>query len=351
MDTSGYNTNNSDKCPKCGAAKVFSALRCPACGTEYAAAAPNRNTGFTSTSASNFDLNASFSAYKKSIEPQAEAAEAAAVGAAAGIAAAGVAGAANTAAQGANSGLSDIAELNKPVELDPIARKLQSMSNQNTASTPNNTSAPMPGVYIPGASNRSSTYQGSQAQSNPYQGVQPQGTSYQGAQPQGTSYQSAQQSNAPAPGVWYPGMPAQNNAGQGTSYQGGAGQASSNQGSAPQGMRFQGRPQEAQVGGYTGAQGASPYASPYASPNYGAAYGSGITEKPKKSIGGTGRRIYRSPGGIALCFTLCIAQFRGLWQQYYRKTEEEHRQQDFYGHPFTWIGCAYRIRFLQIQQQ
>ena len=105
MDTSGYNTNNSDKCPKCGAAKVFSALRCPACGTEYAAAAPNRNTGFTSTSASNFDLNASFSAYKKSIEPQAEAAEAAAVGAAAGIAAAGVAGAANTAAQGANSGL------------------------------------------------------------------------------------------------------------------------------------------------------------------------------------------------------------------------------------------------------
>jgi len=288
MDTTSYFAGNSDKCPKCGAAKVFSALRCPACGTEYAAAAPNRsggatNAGFTSASASNFDLNASFSAYKKSIEPQAEAAEAAAVGAAAGITAAGVAGAANTAAQGANSGLSDIAELNKPVELDPIARKLQSMSNQNTASTPNNTSAPMPGVYIPGASNRSSSYQGSQAQSNPYQGVQP----------QSTSYQSAQQTNTPAPGVWYPGMPAQNNAGQGTSYQGGAGQASSNQGSAPQGMRFQGRPQESQVSGYNGAPGmagngapgASPYASPYASPNFGAAYGSGITEKPKKSIG------------------------------------------------------------------
>ena len=275
MDTSGYNTNNSDKCPKCGAAKVFSALRCPACGTEYAAAAPNRKTGFTSTSASNFDLNASFSAYKKSIEPQAEAAEAAAVGAAAGIAAAGVAGAVNTAAQGGDSVLSNIAELDKPAELDPIARKLQEMSKQNSAPAPNGNPAPMPGVYIPGASNRSSTYQGSQVQSNPYQGVQPQGISYQGVQ----------QTNAPAPGVWYPGMPAQSNAGQGTSYQGGAGQASSSQGSAPQGMRFQGRPQEAQVGGYTGAQGASPYASPYASPNYGAAYGSGITEKPKKSIG------------------------------------------------------------------
>ncbi len=278
MDTTSYFAGNSDKCPKCGAAKVFSALRCPACGTEYAAAAPNRsaggaNAGFTSTSASNFDLNASFSAYKKSIEPQAESAEAAAVGAAAGIAAAGVAGAVNTAAQSGDSVLSNIAELDKPAELDPIARKLQEMSKQNSAPAPNGNPAPMPGVYIPGASNRSSTYQGSQAQSNPYQG--------------------AQQSNAPAPGVWYPGMPAQNNAGQGTSYQGGAGQASSSQGSATQGTRFQGRPQESQVSGYNGAPGmagngapgASPYASPYASPNFGAAYDSGITEKPKKSIG------------------------------------------------------------------
>lgn len=227
MDTSGYNTNNSDKCPKCGAAKVFSALRCPACGTEYAAAAPNRNTGFTSTSASNFDLNASFSAYKKSIEPQAEAAEAAAVEAAAGIAAAGVAGAANSSAQGGDSVLSNIAELDKPAELDPIARKLQSMSNQNTASTPNNSSAPMPGVYIPGASNQSSAYQVSQAQSSSYQSQQ---------------YQGTQAQSAPAPGVWYPGMPAQNNAGQGIQN---ANTAGINSGAAAsgQGMRFQGRPQ------------------------------------------------------------------------------------------------------------
>ena len=283
MDTTSYFAGNSDKCPKCGAAKVFSALRCPACGTEYAAAAPNRsgggaNAGFTSTSAGNFDLNASFSAYKKSIEPQAEAAEAAAVGAAAGIAAAGVAGAANTAAQGANSGLSDIAELNKPVELDPIARKLQSMPNQGGASSPNNTSAPMPGVYIPGASNRSSSYQGSQSQS--------------------TSYQNVQQGNAPAPGVWYPGMPAQSNAGQGAQNANNAG--ASGQGAAPQGMRFQGRPTESQVGGYTGAPagGASPYASPYASPNYGAMYGNSITEKPKKSIGG---KIFVGILLLALC--------------------------------------------------
>ena len=260
MDTSGYNTNNSDKCPKCGAAKVFSALRCPACGTEYAAAAPNRNTGFTSTSASNFDLNASFSAYKKSIEPQADT-TAAAFGAAT---AAGIAGAAGSAAAGSDSALSGIAELNKPAELDPIARKLQEMSNQNSAS------APRPGVYIPGASNQSSSYQASQTQSSSYQSQQFQGTQSQAA---------------PAPGVWYPGMPAQSNAGQGAQNTNTAGAAMSGQGAAPQGMRFQGRPQEAQVGGYTGAQGASPYASPYASPNYGAAYGSGITEKPKKSIG------------------------------------------------------------------
>ena len=263
MDTSGYNTNNSDKCPKCGAAKVFSALRCPACGTEYAAAAPNRNNaGFTSTSASNFDLNASFSAYKKSIEPQADAA-AAAVGAAA----AGIAGAASSAAASSDSALSGIAELNKPAELDPIARKLQEMSKQNSVSTPNN-AAPMPGVYIPGASNQSSSYQASQTQNASYQSQQ---------------YQGTQSQAAPAPGVWYPGMPAQSNAGQGAQNANNAG--ASGQGAAPQGMRFQGRSQESQVGGYTGGQGTSPYASPYASPNYGA-YGNSITEKEKPSKAG-----------------------------------------------------------------
>lgn len=43
MDNTNYNANNSDKCPKCGAVKVFSAIRCPACGTEYAMSLANRN--------------------------------------------------------------------------------------------------------------------------------------------------------------------------------------------------------------------------------------------------------------------------------------------------------------------
>ena len=34
----GYSTE-SDKCPNCGAMKVFSALVCPACGMSYSEAA------------------------------------------------------------------------------------------------------------------------------------------------------------------------------------------------------------------------------------------------------------------------------------------------------------------------
>ncbi len=256
MDTSGYNTNNSDRCPKCGAAKVFSAIRCPSCGTEYAA--PNRNAagtnaGFTSTSAGNFDLNASFSAYKKSIEPQASVAEAAVATAAV----AGIAGAAGTAAQSGNPSASSVAELNKSVELDPIARKLQEMSKQSSASTSNNTSAPMPGVYIPGASNQSSSYQGSSAQ----------GTSYQSQQFRGTQSQGA-----PMPGVYIPGA-----SNQGPGNQGKSAQGSSYQNTAPQ-MRYQGRPDiQQQPAGQSGTQGGDA-ASQYASPYSGASYGGSITE-------------------------------------------------------------------------
>ena len=35
------NAGSNDKCPKCGAVKPFSAIRCPACGADYASAAGN----------------------------------------------------------------------------------------------------------------------------------------------------------------------------------------------------------------------------------------------------------------------------------------------------------------------
>ncbi len=260
MDTSGYNTNNSDRCPKCGAAKVFSAIRCPACGTDYAAVAPNRNAagtnaGFTSTSAGNFDINASFSAYKKSVEPQADAAEAA-VGA---VVAAGIAGTVGTAAQSGESALSGASELNKPVEIDPIARKLQEMAKQESAQ---NQKAPMPGVYIPGASNQSSSYQGNSAQ----------GTSYQSTSYQSQQFRGTQSQGAPMPGVYIPGASNQGSGNQGTSTKG-----SGYQNTAPQ-MRFQGRPDiQQQPTGQSGAQGGDA-ASQYASPYSGASYGGGITE-------------------------------------------------------------------------
>ena len=247
----GNNAYGSDKCPKCGAVKVFSALRCPACGTDYAAARPAASGGntYVNQPTNNFDLNASFSAYKRSIEPQAEASAEAALGAAA----AGV--------QNADSSLSNIAELNKPMEMDPIAKKLQQMSGSGTT-------APASG-----------------ASQQPYQNTQ-------------NMYTQNQQS-APIPGVWVPGMQSAGNAGQGAAPAQNQ-QSASAQGAAPQGMRFQGRPTESQVGGYTGAPAgnASPYSSPYSSPYIGATYGNSITEKPKKSIGG---KIFVGILLLALC--------------------------------------------------
>ena len=235
MDNLNNNAYGSDKCPKCGALKVFSAIRCPSCGTDYAAAARPAASGgntYVNQPTNNFDLNASFSAYKRSIEPQAEATgeEAAAMGA--GV----------TSAQNVDSSFSNIAELNKPVELDPIARKLQQMSGPGSAA--------------------------------------PTGGAAQTAQTARPAYQStqnmyAQNQSAPIPGVWVPGMQNSGNAGQGAAPAQGQQAA---QGAAPQGMRFQGRPTESQVGGYTGA----PAASPYSSPNYGV-YGGNITEKEKTS--------------------------------------------------------------------
>ena len=259
MDNLNNNAYGSDKCPKCGALKVFSAIRCPSCGTDYAAAARPAASGgntYVNQPTNNFDLNASFSAYKRSIEPQAEASAEAALGSAA----AGV--------QNAESSLSNIAELNKPMEMDPIAKKLQQMSGPGSA-------APVGGAA-----------QGAQAA--------------QTARPayQSTQNMYAQNQSAPIPGVWVPGM---QSAGQGAaSTQGQQAAPNSAQGAAPQGMRFQGRPTESQVGGYTGAPagGASPYASPYASSNYGAMYGNSITEKPKKSIGG---KIFVGILLLALC--------------------------------------------------
>ena len=258
MDNLNNNAYGSDKCPKCGALKVFSAIRCPSCGTDYAAAARPAASGgntYVNQPTNNFDLNASFSAYKRSIEPQAEASAEVALGSAA----AGV--------QNAESSLSNIAELNKPMEMDPIAKKLQQMSGPGSA-------APAGGA--------AQTAQTAQTARPAYQSTQNMYT---------------QNQSAPIPGVWVPGMQSSGNAGQGAAPAQGQQAA---QGAAPQGMRFQGRPTESQVGGYTGAPagGASPYASPYASPNYGAMYGNSITEKPKKSIGG---KIFGAILFLALC--------------------------------------------------
>ncbi len=236
MDNTSNYAGSSDKCPKCGAAKVFSALRCPACGTEYAASKPNRNaagagTGFTSSSASSFDPNASFAAYKKSLEPQEEAVETGE-------------GTDGNGSQNGDSVLNNIAELEKPVELDPIAKKLQEMSKQGSASAAGGTG--------------------------------------QRTQSFGSSYQS-NQSQAPMPGVWYPGMSGQNNSAQGTQASGAQNASTGNRGigaaTPGQGMRFQGRPDMESSGNNSG----SSYQSPYESPYMGASFGNRITEKEKTS--------------------------------------------------------------------
>ena len=217
-NTYNNNAGSSDKCPKCGALKMFSAIRCPACGADYAAAARsmntadiNANTGtFVNRPVNNFDPNASFSAYKKSIEPQ----EDVPVN--------------STADPSALSG--NVAGLDKPIELDPIARKLQEMNNQSTASS---------------------------SSANP--GTQPQNTSYQSQQ-----FRGIQSSSTPIPGVYIPGASNQSSGNQSQSTQG-----TSYQNTQPQ-MRYQGRPDiQQQPAGQAGAQAngtASPYASQYQSP-------------------------------------------------------------------------------------
>ena len=267
-NTYNNNAGSSDKCPKCGAVRMFSAIRCPACGADYAAvtrsmsSAGTGNSSYVNKPVNNFDPNASFSAYKRSIEPQDGISDGASDLSSGGSSNYG--GTGNVTNQSSLSG--SITEQAKP-KLDPIAQKLQEMAKENSAATPNatrslNQGAPIPGVYIPGASNQSSSYQGSQAQSPSYQG-----TSYQSQQFQGTQPQSS-----PMPGVYIPGA-----SNQGSSYQGGQAQNASNQGSAykntqPQ-MRYQGRPDiQQKPAGQSGAQGgddASPYSSPYSGSSYG----------------------------------------------------------------------------------
>lgn len=251
------NAGSGDKCPKCGAVRPFSAIRCPACGSDYAAVTRSMNTADTGNGAyvnkpvNNFDPNASFSAYKKSIEPQDSISDSASdLG--------GSYGDTTSSAQANASTLSEnVAEQAKPVKFDPIAQKLQEMAKQNSASTPDSASAPMPGVYIPGASNQSSSYS------------QNQSTSYQSQQ-----FQSTQSQGAAMPGVYIPGA-----SNQGSSNQGKSTQGSHYQNTAPQ-MRFQGRPdiqQKPAGAGQSGAQGDDP-ASQYASPYSGSSYAGGITE-------------------------------------------------------------------------
>lgn len=217
-NTYNNNAGSSDKCPKCGALKMFSAIRCPACGADYAVAARSMNSAgantntatFVNRPVNNFDPNASFSAYKKSIEPQEDVTV-------------------NSTAD--PSAITDnVAVPDKPIELDPIARKLQEMNNQSTASS---------------------------SSANP--GTQPQNTSYQSQQ-----FRGIQSSSTPIPGVYIPGASNQSSGNQTGSTQG-----SPYQNTQPQ-MRYQGRPDiQQQSADQTGAQGAgasSPYASPYQSP-------------------------------------------------------------------------------------
>ena len=93
-DYDSYNgyTTNADKCPNCGATKVFSALVCPACGMSYSDAADARKKAAEKPKYSflsgesgaleeevkpkmtSFDPNASFASYKKTINGDEEAA-------------------------------------------------------------------------------------------------------------------------------------------------------------------------------------------------------------------------------------------------------------------------------------
>ena len=265
-NTYNNNAGSSDKCPKCGALKMFSAIRCPACGADYATAARsmntadiNANTGtFVNRPVNNFDPNASFSAYKRSIEPQ----EDVPVN--------------STADPSALSG--NVAGLDKPIELDPIARKLQEMNNQSTASS---------------------------SSANP--GTQPQNTSYQSQQ-----FRGIQSSSTPIPGVYIPGASNRSSGNQSQSTQG-----SPYQNTQPQ-MRYQGRPDiNQQPAGQAGVQGdgaAAPYSSPYQSP-----YSrSMITSEPEKKSSPVFKII------ITILFLVVIAMFGYGAYKYYNCDKNEN---------------------------
>ena len=67
----GYSTD-ADKCPNCGAMKIFSALVCPSCGMSYSDAAAVRNTAAEKSANTSFDPNASFASFKKQVSGEAE---------------------------------------------------------------------------------------------------------------------------------------------------------------------------------------------------------------------------------------------------------------------------------------
>ncbi|MBO4921920.1 MAG: hypothetical protein J5372_08390 [Lachnospiraceae bacterium] len=77
-DNNSYNgySSDSDKCPNCGAMKIFSALVCPACGMSYSdAAAVKKKEAEAKSASTSFDLNASFANYKKKVDGEVDAAE------------------------------------------------------------------------------------------------------------------------------------------------------------------------------------------------------------------------------------------------------------------------------------
>ena len=127
---SSENINNyvrdSDKCPKCGAVKVFSALTCPSCGTSYTVARVNNSLEGIATSQTgtlnNFDLNASFSAFKKSLE-QVENGQL-------GDKQTGV-NRSNFQTVNSESPKDATSILSRVADLDPITKKVQEMSKQN----------------------------------------------------------------------------------------------------------------------------------------------------------------------------------------------------------------------------
>lgn len=169
-DNSYTGVNDSDKCPKCGAVKVFSALVCPSCGTNYATSRANNtanSTGMSYTNQpqnsnvgtiNNFDPNATFSAYKKTLEGKEN-----------GQMYGNVENNDGTGAKGSDSVLANVAELDKPVELDPIAKKLQEMNQQNAGA---NTGSPVNRGPVPSIPNVGVPNQGAQYRNTGNQSIE-----------------------------------------------------------------------------------------------------------------------------------------------------------------------------------